>query len=110
LRDLEARSPMFCPKCKSLMFPESGKLHCRRCDTVVNPDDVLKAGPITTEKADKERVVVEEQYDLLPKTKVTCPKCDHNEAYWILRQTRAADEPETRIYTCTKCGHKWREF
>jgi DNA-directed RNA polymerase subunit M len=57
-----------------------------------------------------QRVVVEEQYDLLPKTKVTCPKCDHNEAYWILRQTRAADEPETRIYTCTKCGHKWREF
>ncbi|MCJ2562923.1 MAG: transcription factor S, partial [Candidatus Thermoplasmatota archaeon] len=29
---------------------------------------------------------------------------------WQLRQTRAADEPETRIYRCTKCSHTWREF
>ncbi len=101
---------MFCPKCKSLLFPEEGKLHCRRCDSIVEPDEVAKVEKVTTEKKEKERVVVEDQYDLLPKTKVTCPKCDHNEAYWILRQTRAADEPETRIYTCTKCGHKWREF
>jgi len=101
---------MFCPKCKALMFPEEGRLRCRRCDTTIAPDEAMKASPITSEKQEKERVVVEEQYDLLPKTKVMCPKCDHNEAYWILRQTRAADEPETRIYTCTKCGHKWREF
>jgi DNA-directed RNA polymerase subunit M len=92
------------------MFPEEGKLRCRRCDEVVNPDDLDNAKQVTTEGKEKERVIVEEQFDLLPKTKVTCPKCDHNEAYWILRQTRAADEPETRIYTCTKCGHKWREF
>jgi DNA-directed RNA polymerase subunit M len=101
---------MFCPKCKALMFPEGGKLRCRRCDITMDPDEVKRAVPITTEKQEKQRVIVEEQYDLLPKTKVNCPKCDHNEAYWILRQTRAADEPETRIYTCTKCGHKWREF
>jgi DNA-directed RNA polymerase subunit M len=101
---------MFCPKCKSLLFPEEGKLRCRRCDAIVELDEVSKIANVTTEKESRERVVVEDQYDLLPKTKVMCPKCDHNEAYWILRQTRAADEPETRIYTCTKCGHKWREF
>ena len=39
-----------------------------------------------------------------------CPKCGNNEAYWILRQTRASDEPETRIYTCTKCHHRWRAY
>ena len=77
---------------------------------LIGPDEIQKVENITTESAEKETVVVEDQYDLLPKTKVMCPKCDHNEAYWILRQTRAADEPETRIYTCTKCGHKWREF
>ena len=101
---------MFCPKCKSLLFPEEGKLRCRRCDTLIEPDEIEKIENVTTESTEKETVVVEDQYDLLPKTKVNCPKCDHNEAYWILRQTRAADEPETRIYTCTKCGHKWREF
>jgi len=25
-------------------------------------------------------------------------------------QTRAADEPPTRFYRCTKCGHTWREY
>ena len=42
-------------------------------------------------------------------TKTTCPKCGHNEAYWILRQMRGSDEPESRFYTCVKCNYKWRE-
>ncbi|MEM4865380.1 MAG: hypothetical protein QXY09_02690 [Acidilobaceae archaeon] len=25
-------------------------------------------------------------------------------------QTRAADEPPTRFYRCTKCGYTWREY
>lgn len=101
---------MFCPKCKSLLFPKEGKLYCRRCDTIIEPNDVERVDMVTKEGAEKKTVVVEDQYDLLPKTKVICPKCTHDEAYWILRQTRAADEPETRIYTCTKCGNKWREY
>jgi DNA-directed RNA polymerase subunit M len=101
---------MFCPKCKSLLFPDEGKLRCRRCDAIIELDDVERADNVTKEGKEKKTAVVEDQYDLLPKTKVICPKCDHDEAYWILRQTRAADEPETRIYTCTKCGNKWREF
>ena len=27
-----------------------------------------------------------------------------------LRQTRASDEPETKICTCEGCGHKFREY
>jgi DNA-directed RNA polymerase subunit M len=26
-----------------------------------------------------------------------------------MKQIRAADESETRFFTCTECGHKWRE-
>ena len=64
------------------------------------------------ERKEKELTVIEENEDMsvLPKTNVRCPKCGNNEAYWILLQTRAADEPETRIYTCTKCGYRWREY
>ncbi|MEM2705477.1 MAG: transcription factor S, partial [Thermoplasmata archaeon] len=40
----------------------------------------------------------------------TCPKCGNRGAYWMLKQTRAADEPETRFYICTKCGYRWREY
>jgi len=54
--------------------------------------------------------VVETKTPTLPKAEETCPKCGNGEAYWVLRQTRGSDEPETRIFECTKCGHKWREY
>ena len=54
--------------------------------------------------------VVETKTATLPKTQEVCPKCGNDEAYWVLRQTRGSDEPETRIFECTKCGHKWREY
>ena len=54
--------------------------------------------------------VVETKTVTLPKAEEQCPKCGNGEAYWVLRQTRGADEPETRIFECTKCGHKWREY
>lgn len=39
-----------------------------------------------------------------------CSKCGHDKAYVVIMQTRAADEPPTRIYRCEKCGHTWREY
>lgn len=41
---------------------------------------------------------------------VTCPACGNTEAYFWILQTRAADEPATRFYKCTKCGKVWREY
>ena len=63
-----------------------------------------------TQLRQKEMVVIESSQPTLPKTNVECPKCLHNEAFWVLRQTRAADEPETKIYRCVKCTHSWREY
>ncbi len=48
--------------------------------------------------------------DILPKTKIGCPKCNNNEAMWWMQQMRASDEAATRFYKCTKCGHTWREY
>jgi DNA-directed RNA polymerase subunit M len=39
-----------------------------------------------------------------------CPKCDKVEVFSYLEQTRASDEPETRMLTCKNCGHGWREY
>jgi len=55
-------------------------------------------------------VVTEGVEGTLPKTKIICPKCKHNEATYYLRQTRAADEPTTRFYQCTDCKNRWREY
>ena len=97
----------FCPKCKSLMLPKDGKFECSKCGDVKSK----RGSSIVVEKqVKKETVVLEKQDDILPKTRVECPKCGNNEAYWILRQTRASDEPETRIYRCTKCDHRWRAY
>jgi DNA-directed RNA polymerase subunit M len=46
----------------------------------------------------------------LVKGHVRCPRCGHEEVYAWQLQTRAADEPPTTFYKCTKCGHTWREY
>lgn len=100
---------MFCPECKSLMFPKEGYFECRKCSFKTKIED-YKASTILEASEEKQMLIIDGELDTLPKTRMECTDCGHNEAYWILRQTRAADEPETRIYRCTKCGHTWREF
>jgi DNA-directed RNA polymerase subunit M len=41
---------------------------------------------------------------------IRCPKCDLNEIFVVLMQTRSSDEPETKICTCKNCGKKFREY
>ena len=98
---------MFCPKCKSLMYPQGDELVCKNCGY---KEKKSEKKIVKTKGKEKELTIIEEKVEVLPKTRITCPKCGNKEAYWILRQTRAADEPETRIYTCIKCGYKWREY
>ena len=39
-----------------------------------------------------------------------CPKCDCKKIYVWMQQTRSSDEPETKMCTCSECGHKFREY
>jgi DNA-directed RNA polymerase subunit M len=98
---------MFCPKCKSLMFPEGDILVCQKCGYTKDKEG---SSVVVAEQRKKDTVVLEGKNDILPKTRVTCPRCGNKEAYWVLRQTRSSDEPETRIYTCVKCEHRWRAY
>jgi DNA-directed RNA polymerase subunit M len=99
---------MICPKCKSLLLPIEGEYLCKKCGLRIKREK--KIGRIVSiERKEKEIPILDEKTEVLPKIEITCPKCSNIEAYWILRQTRAADEPETKIYTCTKCGYRWRE-
>lgn len=89
------------------MFPTNGKLECRKCGYVKKVEKEEKS--IIKKREERGMLILPENIETMPKTKVNCPKCGNNEAYWVLRQMRAADEPETRIYRCTKCNHSWRE-
>jgi transcription factor S len=102
---------MFCPKCKRLMRPDkpAGVWRCGACGTKVPFGKSIEVG--RTNPTGRSMAVIEEgKGPTLPTADELCPKCGNGRAYWVLRQTRGADEPETRIFECTKCGHKWREY
>lgn len=87
----------------------AGVWKCQACGTEVPLGHAVEVGRSAV--TGRQVAVVEgAKAPTLPTTQEECPKCGNNEAYWVLRQTRGADEPETRIFECTKCGHKWREY
>ena len=63
---------------------------------------------------DEDKIIVvgqkERNISTLPKTRIKCPKCDNNEAFWWMIQTRGIDEPITTFLRCTKCSHTWRDY
>ena len=98
----------FCPKCGSFMILKNGKFVCRKCEYEERSE--RKEFIIESKRNDNDIPVIEEKIETLPKTKIVCPRCGNTEAYWWIRQMRAADEPETRFYRCTRCGKTWREY
>ena len=94
------------------MFPKDGKYVCR------NPDckfevEIKENTVIESNKPAGEEVPIidsETESVTLPKTRVICPKCSNNEAYYTIMQTRSADEPPTTQYRCCKCSYSWREY
>ena len=98
---------MFCDKCGSILVPDdSGGFSCPQCGAKGSDVDLSEGS-----KSTKDVFMVEEGKDeTLPKINIKCPKCGNNEAYYFVYQTRSADEAPTTFYTCTKCGHKWRQY
>ncbi len=90
-----------------MMFPREGRYVCNKCGA---EKELGQSKVIVTESKDKITTVIDGDAATLPKTLVICPECAHTEAFFVIRQTRAADEPETRIYRCCKCNHTWREY
>lgn len=104
---------MFCPKCGSILMPKkegSKKMLVCSCGykTTKVGDTTLKE--IINKKESKIEVIDRNKVQTLPKMKVNCPKCSHEEAYYWLVQTRAGDEPETKFLKCVKCSHTWRDY
>ncbi|NLF33620.1 MAG: transcription factor S [Thermoplasmatales archaeon] len=90
------------------MFPKDGRYVCNACGAT--KEIAGQSQHFVTDSKTKETTVITENVATLPKTRILCPECGNIEAYFVIRQTRAADEPETRIYRCCKCNHSWREY
>ena len=103
---------MFCPNCGSLLFPTDGRFSCQKCgyERDITSKDARVARVVNRDERPGETLILDDVISTLPRTRADCPKCGNGEAFWVMRQTRAADEPTTRIYRCTKCAHTWREY
>ncbi|MEC7704270.1 MAG: RPA12/RPB9/RPC11 RNA polymerase family protein [Candidatus Thermoplasmatota archaeon] len=117
---------MFCPECGALSFPDSsGNIKCPNYECgysgvaenkVKMQDgtevDVSKASSSIKTEARDRRVIddADQQRGVLTTKTYICGKCDSDQVYAELQQTRSSDEPETRILTCAECGHGWREY
>ena len=102
---------MFCPKCGSLLRPmekKGKKVFGCSCGYVADKDQKIEV----KEKAKNQKriEVIEKEVSTKPIVNAKCSKCGHTEAYYWTLQTRAADEPETQFFKCTKCSHQWREY
>ncbi len=102
---------MFCPKCGSLMSPIGDKYVCASCGNEVNKKASGSTEKILSKGGGKQVIVIQNEKSAEPlDSDAVCPKCHKQGAYYLLKQTRSADEPETKFYTCANCGHRWREY
>ena len=97
----------------------------KEVDDVLGGDDMWKHADSTAGAL--LFVFASEVSSLIPDT-ASCPKCDHDRAYFYQLQIRSADEPMTTckspvflsrlpdagtnvaaVYRCASCGNQWRE-
>ncbi|MCX6774899.1 MAG: transcription factor S [DPANN group archaeon] len=97
----------FCPKCKGILMPTKEGVLCSSCGhreaSKAEMKETVKRKPVV--KQDSKEI-----QETMPTMKADCPKCGNKTAYWFSQQTRAADEPETQFFICTKCGQRWRKY
>ena len=103
----------FCDECGAMMKAEGEVWRCAAGHekardrageaTMTTTEGQVEDGPVDMSDVDDE--------DIGPTTSAQCPNpdCDGERARYEMKQIRAADESETRFFTCVECDKKWRE-
>lgn len=102
----------FCDDCGSMMKTDDGSWVCGSCGYEKPRERAAETAMTTTEDQQETEIVDMSEADeeaIGPTTSERCPECGNDTASYEMKQIRAADESETRFFTCTDCGHKWRE-
>jgi DNA-directed RNA polymerase subunit M len=102
----------FCDECGSMMRTDGDAWVCGNCGYEKARDSEADERAVTTQKQEDGGVIDTSEVgaeDMGPTTNADCPNCDNDRAFWEMKQIRSADESETRFFTCTECGKKWRE-
>ncbi|KAJ2717862.1 RNA polymerase III C11 subunit [Coemansia sp. Benny D115] len=108
----------FCPSCSNLLLVENGAgqngetcLVCQTCPYMFPISKPYISRTILKRKEVDDVLGGEEAWANVDSIEVTCPKCQHERAYFMQIQLRSADEPMTLFFRCcnTACGHNWKE-
>ena len=100
----------FCQKCGGIIIFKDEKAACAACGFKLKKKPKVESSE-KIEKTDSIVVISEDSEESsYPVVEIKCPKCKNKKSYFWTRQTRAADESETKFYKCTKCKHSWRVY
>eukprot|EP00898_Chlorokybus_atmophyticus_P008845 jgi/Chlat1/8962/Chrsp94S08260 len=107
----------FCPTCGNILLVEHTdvraelRFFCQSCPYVYRVEKkTSKRLPLVRKQVD-DVLGGEEAWKNVDRTEVTCPKCNHSQAFFMQIQIRSADEPMSTFYKCCNihCGYRWRE-
>lgn len=110
----------FCPSCGNVLllnssYASSESLNCMTCPFYYTVDQPLTTRKTFQRKQADDVLGGKDAWENVDQTDATCPKCDHNRAYFMQIQTRSADEPMTVFYKviqlrqCVSCSRDWKE-
>ena len=103
----------FCDDCGSMMKTEGDHWVCGSCGAQKGRNEEKEQAQAVTTQGQEETEIVDTSEvnaaETTPTTSAECPECGNDRAHYEMKQIRAADESETRFFTCTQCGQKWRE-
>ena len=103
----------FCPECGSLMHADGDAMVCSSCGASVEKDREMAEQYVSTEEQTFDDVIEsdpEAADEGMPTAEARCEDCGNDRAWYVIKQTGSADEPPTRFFKCTECGHRWRGY
>ncbi|KAF9930440.1 DNA-directed RNA polymerase III subunit RPC10 [Linnemannia zychae] len=104
----------FCPACSNLLLVENDgtqRLYCQTCPYIYPIVNTIVQRKTLDRKQVDDVLGGDEAWANVDQTEASCPRCEHDRAYYMQIQTRSADEPMTTFYKCAelKCGWQWKE-
>jgi DNA-directed RNA polymerase subunit M len=97
-----------------MMHAEDGEMVCSSCGARQRKDTAKAEEFVSTEAQTEDDIIEsseEDQFEGKPTADdVICDECGHDEAWYTIKQTGAADEPPTRFFKCKECGNRWRGY
>ncbi|KAF9299710.1 DNA-directed RNA polymerase II core subunit rpb9 [Podila epicladia] len=116
---------LYCSECNNLLYPREDRSQmdqhgdpikrlmfaCRNCDYQEEADNnCVYRNEIVHAPAEQTLLVQDLSTDpTLPRTRMRCAKCGHEEAVFFQAQGHSAEMKMTLYYICCnkQCGHRW---